>query len=134
MGFRGSFGDQIRWLLVSDTGVVRTPLSSVLDLPIGSTSAPPKIELEAYGNGFLLFWDDSSTDTVYASRINGEGILTDTPVPVGTTLGGYTPNLGAAGNMVVFAHRIGHTTREIARVYSQQVQHFPGKPKRRAVR
>ena len=133
-GFRGTFGDQIQWLLVSNTGVVRPPLSPFLDHQIASTSASSSLELEAYGDAFLLFWNGSANDVVYTSRINGEGILTDAPVPVGTTLGGSKPNLGAAGNMVVFAHRIGHTTREIARVFSQQVQHFPGKPKRRAVR
>jgi hypothetical protein len=134
MGFRGSFGDQIQWLLVSDTGVVRTPLSPFLDFAVGSGTGYSTIELEAYADGFLIFWNGSANDTVYAARINGDGILTDAPIAVGTTLGGYTPNFGAAGNMVVYAHRIGHTTREIARVYSQQVQHFPGKPKRRAVR
>jgi hypothetical protein len=133
-GFRGSFGDEIQWLLVSDTGVVRPPLSPFLDHQIGSPNSSPTIELEAYGDAFLLFWNGTANDTVYVSRINGDGILTDAPVPVGTTLGGYTPNFGAAGNMVVYAHRIGHTTREIARVFAQRVQHFPGKPKRRAVR
>ncbi len=129
-GFRGSFGDQIQWLLVSDTGVARTPFSSFLD-QTGSTSPSPTIELEAYGDAFLLFWNGSASDTVYAARINGDGILTDAPVVLGMTLSG---NLAAAGNMVVYAHRIGHTTREIARVFAQQVLHLPGKPKRRAVR
>ena len=133
-GFRGSFGDQIQWLLVSNTGVVRPPLSPFLDHQIASTIPSSTIELEAYGDAFLLFSNCSANDTVSVARINGDGILTDAPVPVGTTLGGYTPNLGAAGNMVVYAHRIGHTTREIARVYAQQVQYFPTKPKRRAVR
>jgi hypothetical protein len=130
-GFRGSFGDQIQWLVVSDTGVVRPPLSSFLDFAVGSGTGDSTIELEAYGDAFLLFWNGSANDTVYASRINGDGILTDAPVALAMTLGA---NLGAAGNMVVYAHRIGHTTREIARVFAQQVQHFPGKPKRRAVR
>jgi hypothetical protein len=133
-GIRGSFGDQIQWLLVSDTGVVRTPLSPFLDFVVGSGTGNSSIELEAYGEDFLVFWNGSANDTVYVSRINGDGILTDGPVAIGTTLGGYTQNLGAAGNMVVYAHRIGHTTRELARVFAQQVQYFPGKPKRRAVR
>jgi hypothetical protein len=133
-GFRGTFGDQLQWLLVSNTGVVRTPLSSFLDFPIGTANGSPTTELEPYGEAFLLYWNPAANDTVYVSRINGDGILTDAPVPIAMTLGGSTPNLGAAGNMVVYAHRIGHTTREIARVVAQQVQSFPGKPKRRAVR
>jgi len=134
MGFRGSFGDQIQWLLVSDTGVVRTPLSSFLDFAVGSTNGHSTIELEAHANGFLIFWNGSANDTVYAARINGDGILTDAPIAAGTTLGGFTPNFGAAGNMVVYAHEIGHTTREIARVYTRTVQYVAGKPRRRAVR
>ena len=133
-GFRGSFGDQIQWLLVSNTGVVRTPLSSFLDFPVGSTNGNSTIELEAHGDAFLLFSNGSANDTISAARINADGILTDTPIAIGATLAGFTPNFGAAGNLVVYAHRIGHTTRDIARVYAQQVQHFPGKPKRRAVR
>jgi hypothetical protein len=133
-GFRGSFGDQVQWLLVSDTGVVRTPLSQFPDLAVGSGTGSSTIELEAHADGFLLFWNGSANDTVYAARINGDGILTDAPIAVGTTLGGYTLNLGAAGNMVVYARRIGHPTREIARVYTRTVQYVAGKPRRRAVR
>jgi hypothetical protein len=132
MGFRGSFGDQIQWLLVSDAGVVRTPLSPFLDLAVGSGTGYSTIELEAHADGFLLFWNGSANDTIYAARINGDGILTDAPIAIGTTLGGYTANFGATGNMVVYAHRIGHTTREIARVFTRTLQHLAGKPRRRA--
>lgn len=134
-GFRGSFGDQLQWLLVSNTGVVRTPLSTTFPgLPVEEANGYSTIELEAHGDAFLLFWNAAANDEIYAARINRDGILTDAPLLLGTTLRGYTPNFGAAGNMVVYAHRIGHRTRDIARVYSQQIQHLPGKPKRRAVR
>jgi hypothetical protein len=132
-GFRGSFGDQIQWLLVSDTGVVSTPLSPFLNIFLGSNGSS-SLELEAYADGFLLFWNTVGNDRVYATRIDDDGILTDPPITVGTTLSGSLPNIGATGNLVVYAHEIGHTTRQIARVYARQVYFVNGKPRRRAVR
>lgn len=140
-GFRGPSGDELQWLLVSGTGVVRTPLSTFPDLAIDTTNGSPSVELEPYADGLLVYWNPSANDTVYAARINSEGILADTPKAVGTTLEGsltfgasHTRNLGAAGNMVVYARRIGHTTRETARVYSRTVLSVVGNPRRRAVR
>jgi hypothetical protein len=139
-GFRGSLGDEIQWLLVSDTGVVRTPLSPFVDLALGSNGGSSSLELEPYADGFLLYWNPTANDTVYAARISGEGVLTDPPKAIATTLGsylslrGYLRSLGAAGNLVVYARRIGHPTRETARVFSRVVQSVAGQPRRRAVR
>ncbi len=132
--FRGSFGDQVQWLLVSNTGVVTTPLSSFLDIAVASFGGYSTVDLEAYGEGFLVYWKGSANDTVYAARINGQGILVDAPKAVGTTLASWAPIFGAAGNMVVYARRIGHTTREITRVFAREVEYVAGKPRRRAVR
>jgi hypothetical protein len=145
--FSGSFGNQIQWQLISATGVVRTPPTAFLDLDssIGAGTGFPSLEVEAYGDGFLLFWTDVAADAearranVYVARINGQGILADGPKLIATTLGAYTPSaytpsIGAAGNMVVFANKIGHPTRELARVYASEVQSVAGKPRRRAVR
>jgi hypothetical protein len=130
---REASADEIRWLLVSDTGVVRTPLTSFIDVDLGLYGAA-SVEVDPYEDGFLLYWNPASNDTVYATRISGEGILTETPQTIATTIGGSLRNLGASGNMVVYAHRIGHTTRDTARVFSRTVQVVAGKPRRRAVR
>jgi hypothetical protein len=133
--FRGSFGDEVQWLRVSETGVVTTPLTTFLDIEVESTDSYSAVDLEAYGNGFLLYWKGAANETVYVARIDGQGNLAEGPKVIGTALGGSTqPSIGAAGNMVVYARRIGHTTREIARVFALTVQSVTGKPRRRAVR
>jgi hypothetical protein len=118
------FGDQLQWLLVSDTGVVRTPLSPFL-------GTATDVNLEAYGDGFLVYWKGGASDTVFATRINAQGILTDAPKAVGTTVASLGPSFGAAGNTVVCARKIG---RENARVFAREIESVPGKPRRRAVR
>lgn len=140
--FRGAFGDEIQWLLVSDTGVIRTPLSTFLDIDasIESGTGFPTVDVEAYGDGFLVFWNGVGTDAqlraanVYAARINREGILADAAKVIGSTVVDHAPSIGATGNLVVYSRKIGHTTRELARVFARDVQYTPGKPRRRAVR
>lgn len=125
------FGDQLQWLLVNDMGVVRTPLSSFLGIATNSIIGYSTVDLEAYGDAFLLYWKGNANDTVYAARINGQGILADGAKAIGTTLAGDAPSFGAAGNMVVYARKIG---RENARVFAREVESVSGKPRRRAVR
>jgi hypothetical protein len=87
-----------------------------------------------------LFWSGVPADaaarnaSLYAALIDGAGILADGPRYVGETLVDYTPSIGAAGNTVVYSHKIGHPTRELGRVFTRDVQYTPGKPRRRAVR
>ncbi len=138
---RGPFGDQIHWQLVSAAGVVQTPLSTFVDIngtQIISGGYP--VELEPYGDTFLLFWTGLAVDAeqrtvnVFAARINGTGLLVDAPKNVLTTSFDYIPSIGASGNTIVYSRKIGHATRELARVYTRTVQYSPGKPRRRAVR
>ncbi|MFL6245655.1 MAG: hypothetical protein ACJ74H_06500 [Thermoanaerobaculia bacterium] len=124
------FGEQVQWLLVSDTGVVRTPLSTFLDIATEIVIGYPSVEVEAYGEGFHVYWKGKGDDTVYAARINDQGVLTDGAKAVGTSLPGYAPSFGATGNMVVYARRIG---RENARVFVREIEYVTGKPRRRAV-
>jgi hypothetical protein len=131
---RATSANQIQWLLVSNTGVVRTPLSAFPEVSIYTGRGHSTLEAEAYGEGFLIFWNDTYTDTVYAALVNREGVLVDTPAIMGTAVPGYASSIGAAGNLVVYSHRIGHPTRDIARVFARTVQYTPGKPRRRAVR
>lgn len=140
--FRGPFGDEIQWQLVSATGVVSTPLSTFvhLDATLIAGGGYPSVEVEPYGDGFMLFWNGIASDAqqrtanVFAARINRDGILADGPTFIGTTLVDYTPGIGATGNTIVYSRKIDHATRELARVYSRNVQSVAGKPRRRAVR
>lgn len=118
------FGDELESLLVSDTGVVRTPMLRPF------LGVATDVELEAYGGGFLLYWKGTS-DTVFAARVDGEGVLTDAAKAVGTTVTSYGPSFGATGNLVVYARKIG---RENARVVAREIESVAGKPRRRAVR
>ncbi|MDP9191556.1 MAG: hypothetical protein M3P06_07620 [Acidobacteriota bacterium] len=140
--FRGPFGDQIQWQRVSNTGVVQTPLSTFLDIEatLIAGGGYPSLELEAHGDGFLLFWNgvanhaQQRSASVYAARIGTNSILAEGPTFVGTTLADNTPSIGASGNTIVYSRKIGHATRETARVYAREVHDVSGKPRRRAVR
>jgi hypothetical protein len=140
--FRGSFGDQIQWLLVSAAGVVRTPLSTFLpiDATLGSGTGYPTVEVESYGGNFLVWWNGVAADTavrmanVYAAIVKADGILLTGPVLVDATVVDYAPSIGAGGPFVVVSRKIGHSTRELSRVYVTGVQYIAGKPRRRAVR
>jgi hypothetical protein len=130
--FRGSFGDQLQWLLVSDTGVVRTPLTAFLPIVVQGLGYS-SVEAEAYEDRFLVYWNGAGSSPILAARISADGIFTEGATVASTNLVGYPPNFGAAGNMVVYARRIGNPTRELARVFSRQVQFVNGNPRRRAV-
>ena len=118
------FGGELRWQLVSATGVVTTPLTTFLGNAVD-------VNAEAYGDGFLVYWYGSASDTVYAARISAAGVLVDGPNAVATTLTSSSPNFGATGNTVVYARRLG---RENARVYARDVLAVQGNPRRRAAR
>jgi hypothetical protein len=140
--FRGPFGDQIQWQLVSGTGVVNAALSTFVEVEASVIAGGgfPSVEVEPYGAGFLLFWNGVATDAqqrsanVFAARINPDGILADAPKIIATTNVDSTPSIGATGNTVIYSRKIGHATRELSRVYTRTVQHVAGKPRRRAVR
>ncbi len=117
------FGGQLRWQLVSATGVVTTSTS----LPGSVTD----VHAEAYGDGFLVYWKGNPGDTIFAARISSTGMLLDGAKSVGTTLQSYAPSFGAAGNTIVYARPLG---RENARVYARDVSSVNGNPRRRSVR
>jgi hypothetical protein len=133
------FNERLQWFLVSATGVVRTPLSTFphIDSTLGVGTGFPAIEVEAFGDSFLLFWNGRAETqpvrmaNIYAARVNGEGILADGATFVGSAVIDYTPSIGAAGNLVVYSRKI---AGELARVFAREVQYTPGKPRRRAVR
>jgi hypothetical protein len=126
---------QVQWLRVSATGVVTMPSTTFFDVDIDPPDGYSVVETEAYGDGFLVYWKGAAEEKVYVARVDREGLLADGPQVIGTSIGGGArPHIGATGNMVVYARRIGHTTREIARVFARTVQTVTGKPRRRAVR
>ena len=138
----GLFGGQIQWHLVNAAGVITTPLSTFVN--VDATPIPdhgyPTVAVEPYLDGFMLFWNGvpadalSRTASIFAARIDGGGILADGPRFVSEALVDSMPGIGASGNTVVYARKIGHATRELARVFTRDVQYVAGKPRRRAVR
>jgi hypothetical protein len=140
--YRGPFGDEIQWQLVSNTGVVQTPLSTFLDIDatLIAGGGNPSLELEAHDDGFLLFWHGVADNAqqrsanIYAARIGVSGILAEGPKFIASTLVDITPSIGASGNTIVYSRKIGHATRETARVYTREVHEVSGNPRRRAVR
>jgi hypothetical protein len=139
--FSGGAGAQIRWLLVSESAVVREPFSPFVGLASDSGAfGLPSIEVEAAGDAFLLYFTPAAADrqtrvtTLFAARIGRDGVLTDAARPIGETVADSIPVIGASGAMVVYARKIGHATRDITRVFARTLQHTAGKPRRRAVR
>lgn len=104
-----------QWVLVSATGVVRSPITEFVDV----ASAEP------FGDGFLLF--SFSDSNLFATRVDGEGVLRDGPVFVGAAA-----SFGTAGNVVVYARKIGHAIGDITRVFWREVVQVSGNPRRRA--
>lgn len=132
--FRGSFGDEVQWLRVSATGVVTTVVSTFPDTTGDAVGSSPSIDVEAYREDFLVYWRGAGSETLYAARVNDAGVLVDAPKAIGTSLVDWPPQIGATGNMVVYARKIGHATKETARVFTRVIAAEPGQPRRRAAR
>jgi hypothetical protein len=133
--FRGVFGFEIQWMRISAEGTVNVPVSTFLDVDTsGLTQGTATVDVEASGDGFLVYFHAAVADaTVYAARITRQGVLAEGPVAVGSTGFPYFgSSIGAAGNLVLYARRIGHPTRDLTRVFAREVLQLPGKPRRRA--
>jgi hypothetical protein len=134
--FRSMLGNQLRWLLISPEGVIRSPNTPFLEMgPLrDGSSGFPALDVEAHDDGFLIYWHGvEPIATIFAARIDHEGQLADAPVTVGSTPTGYIgTNINAAGDIVMYARRIGHTTREITRAFARKVYPVNGSPRRRA--
>jgi hypothetical protein len=139
----GSFGTELQWTLVSAAGNVSVPSTAFVHVDSTvtiDTYGSPSVELEPFGDSFLLYWNgvghtrEQRFATVYSARISRDGVLADAPVPIGTTLADLWSTLGASGATVVYARPIGHPVREITRVFSRTMQVVAGNPRRRAVR
>ncbi|HEV7764413.1 MAG TPA: hypothetical protein VGQ76_05390 [Thermoanaerobaculia bacterium] len=114
-----------QWVLVSATGVIRTPITEFVG-PTGPSLG--LVEVAPLGDGFALFWQE---DHVFSARIDHHGVLTEAPALVDA----HAPELarfGTAGNVVVYARKIGHATGEIQRVFWREVVQVNGNPRRRA--
>jgi hypothetical protein len=138
--YSGPFGNEVRWHLVSTTGVVRMPLSNWVPLRQNGGGVVT-LDLEATADGFLLYTADASgsgfdlTTELTAARISAEGLLTEGPQTIAETEARtYEVPFAAAGTQVVYVRDIGHVVREITRLYTRSVSSTPGRPKRRAVR
>ena len=95
--------------LISPAGVLR-PTSLRAD------------EVSGGGGRFLLL------NGAYASLVDSHGQLLDGPLYLGLE------DARASGATIIYARKIGHSTRELQRVFVREVQSVPGKPRRRAVR
>lgn len=139
----GPFGKRLEWSIVDMDGHVSVPQAQFL--PIDATLSAltygyPMVELEPDLPNFLLYYSGVGRDhatratTIYAARISDRGQLLDEPVAVGTAMADYGPSFGASGRTVAYAHRIGHTTREVMRTFYRDVEVAAKTAKRRAVR
>jgi hypothetical protein len=133
----GPTGSEVQWFLVSAGGTITQPAAAFphIDANPIYLGGYPFIDVEADATGFLLYFHGVGIEpSVYAARIGADGQLVDAPAVVGTTRGDYHPTFGAAGNIVVYARKIGHTTGELTRVFARTVTHVQGQPRRRAAR
>lgn len=95
--------------LISPAGVLR-PTSLRAD------------EVSGGGGRFLLL------NGPYASLVDSNGQLLGGPLHLGVE------GARASWTTIIYARTIGHSTRELQRVFVREVQSVPGKPRRRAVR
>ena len=112
--------DTLRCQLVSDTGVVRTPLT-----PFPNGAWP---DAEPFGDGFLLFWWDYQSGSFFSQLVNGRGELVDGPLEIP---GVYT--FGASGNLLIYSRRVGGMIPALERVFVRFIEPST-MPRRRAVR
>lgn len=119
------FKTVIRWQFVSPTGVVTTPVTPFVESAIGST-----LEAEGHAGGFLLFWNGDAS--LYTARLDAQGMLAEGPRFVAPVLNEFPDRVGASGNLLVYGRRIGHSTRELARVFARTIHIVSGNPRRRA--
>jgi hypothetical protein len=137
----GSFGTEVQWVLASESGNVSVPQTSFVDIDstiTNDTYGFPSVELEPFGDSFLLSWNGvghglERRASVYAAGITRDGQLADPPVAIGITVADLWSTLGATGATVVYARPLGHPVREVTRVVARTMQLVPGNPRRRAV-
>jgi hypothetical protein len=110
-----SASDTLQYQLVSDTGVVRTPLTQIVDQAWAA-------EATGFGEGFLLYWFFDYE--WFAAFMNDRGALVDAPLKIPGA-----GDLRADGNMIIYAR----TLDGVSRVFVRVIEGAP-MARRRAVR
>lgn len=122
----------LRWMRVDAHGNVRESITPIRLQDDGTGYAA--IDVEAFRDGFLLYWNDRNFD-VRAMVVDRGANLIDGPAVVARTTFGYFTTFGAAGPHVVTSHPIEHPSRFTSRVFAQTIGWTPeATPRRRAVR
>ena len=115
-----------RTLRLSRVDANGTMRPSYATIPLASADAT--VDVEPFGDAFLLVWEDGGA--LWAAMINREGFIAEPPALIGPVSGSFA----AAGAQVVTQQSIEHPTHP-SRVFVQSLQWTPeSNPKRRAAR
>ncbi|HEX8171169.1 MAG TPA: hypothetical protein VF824_11570 [Thermoanaerobaculia bacterium] len=132
----------IEWFIVTAHGFVTTPPFARIPLAPRAPewSGRRGLDVEPYGDGFLLYWselgrfNETAVTDVFATALDRDGTIIDSPARVATTTAGFTNTFAASGPVLLTYRPIGAPTREVSRVFVQTVERVANGAKRRVVR